>query len=178
MRKRNDLVKLTVTAVAMAPLILLATGCSSSGDGSPSAPTTQNLVLSEAAVMVDGQPVNGQTLDPGFGAGSTTRFEAHLRDGSGPALGHTVWVEFDRPMGQGMGHGGHHQGRFQLYDDGTHGDQVPGDGIYCFEDFEAEYGCHGPNAQPGEYHYEFWGEHQQDGHHSNRFGTTVTLSGG
>jgi hypothetical protein len=80
-------------------------------------------------------------------------------------------------MGQGMG-SGHHQGRFQLYDDGTHGDHVPGDGLYCFEDFAAEYGCHGPKAQPGEYHYEFWGEHQQDGHHSNRHRVTVTLSDG
>ncbi|MGB3563640.1 MAG: hypothetical protein WBH85_11410 [Thermoanaerobaculia bacterium] len=177
MKKRNNVVKLSITAVALAPLILLAAGCNSGGDGSPTTPATPNLVLSEAVVMVDDQAVNGQTLSPGFGAGSTTRFEAHLGDGSGPALGHTVWVEFDRPMGQGRGTG-HHQGRFQLYDDGTHGDQVPGDGLYCFEDFAAEFGCHGPNAQAGEYHYEFWGEHQQDGHHSNRFGVTVALSDG
>lgn len=168
--------RISVTAVALVPLVLMAVGCSGGGDGSPSAPTSQNLVLSEAVVSVDGQAVNGQTLPPGFGNGSTTRFEAHLRDGSGPAQGHTVWVEFDRPMGQGMGHG-QYQGRFQLYDDGTHGDHVPGDGLYCFEDFEQEYGCHGPNAHAGEYHYEFWGEHRQDGHHSNRHRVTVTLSG-
>jgi hypothetical protein len=75
-----------------------------------------------------------------------------------------------------MGHmGGYmHQGEFYCYDDGTHGDPVPGDGIYCFVDEMQQYGCHSADARPGEYRYEFCG-FDQHGHESNRMEVRVNL---
>ena len=83
-----------------------------------------------------------------------------------------MWLEFERPRGMGMGH---HTGRIPLYDDGTHGDRVAGDGLYCFEDFVGDYGCHSDDANSGEYHYEFYGVHH-DGHESNHMTVSVTIT--
>jgi hypothetical protein len=50
------------------------------------------------------------------------------------------------------------QGTVLCYDDGTHGDDIAGDGIYHFMDPDDAIGCHGIGAPRGEYHYEFWCE--------------------
>ena len=44
------------------------------------------------------------------------------------------------------------------YDDGTHGDDIPGDGIYNFMDPQDEVGYHGLNAPRVDYAYHFWCE--------------------
>ena len=50
------------------------------------------------------------------------------------------------------------QGTVLCYDDGTHGDDVPGDGIYHYMDPDNQIGCHGTGAPTGEYRYTFWCE--------------------
>ena len=137
-----------------------------------SMPTTPGspLLLAQARVLVGGEEVGGKTLPVGHGQGRATRFEAVLLDGQGRAVaGGRVLVDYQRPGGMM-----HARGQFLLYDDGTHGDPVAGDGIYCFEDMEHEYGCSGEDMQPGAYHYEFFGV-DHDGMHSNHRHVIVTL---
>ena len=86
-----------------------------------------------------------------------------------PALEHRVRVEYDIP-GMGMMH---RTGTFMLHDDGTHGDMMPHDGLYCYEDTSNEFGCHGANAMPGEYHFEFCGI-GRDGRETNRMDVRAT----
>jgi len=50
------------------------------------------------------------------------------------------------------------RGTVLCYDDGTHGDDIAGDGIYHFVDPDNDIGCHGIGAPRGEYRYEFWCE--------------------
>jgi hypothetical protein len=138
--------------IVLGALAALAVGCSGGNHDSPTAPGTQTLAVSRADLLVGGVSVAGQTMRHGHGEGLTARFEAHLMLGPNPAPGYPVWVDYERPMGMMP-----HQGRFRLYDDGTHGDPIPGDGTYCFEDLQARYACHRRNAMSGEYRYEFYG---------------------
>jgi hypothetical protein len=132
--------------------------------------TAKALELVEADLQVGGQSVNGSIMQPGHGNGQPALFRARLTSNGQPATGHQVWVKYDRPMGMMGGT----RGQFRLYDDGTHGDQTPNDGIYCFLDTEARYGCHGANMRHGEYHYEYWGE-QHGGPESNHLHVSVWL---
>ncbi len=91
---------------------------------------------------------------------------------SGPPIGSTVWVEHHRPESMGMMDAGV---MFRLYDDGTHGDPVAGDGVYCYDDLGGEYGCHTSEAQPGEHRYEFYGM-DHAGRESNHMTITVTIT--
>lgn len=152
-------------------LSALALGCSGDGDSGPTAPENQEIVLSAAAVSVNGAVVNGQTLPQGHGEGGSTRFEAEVMVNGLPDSRAMVWMQYDRPMGMGMMR---HTGRIGLYDDGTHGDRVAGDGLYCLEDFQGEYGCHSKSAEMGEYHYEFYGTHD-NGHESNHMTVVVNI---
>ena len=158
--------------LGVALLSVVALGCSGDGDSGPTAPESQEFVLTSATISVQGDVVNGQTLPQGHGEGGSTRFEAEVMSNGMREPGATVWMQYDRPMGMNMMR---HTGRLQLYDDGTNGDRVAGDGLYCFEDFEGEYGCHSAEAKMGEYHYEFYGEHN-DGHESNHMTVTVTIT--
>ncbi|HEX6203458.1 MAG TPA: hypothetical protein VF100_10665 [Thermoanaerobaculia bacterium] len=155
---------LRAAALAGALPLLLLVACDSSD--SPTAPP-EAAVLARAAVSVDGQTYNGGTYHGGGRSGTSTMFEAHLerRDGT-PMPGEQVWVEHHKGMMGG--------GRFRLYDDGTHGDPIGGDGIYCFEDFAGTHGFHHQHAWHGEHHYDFWGQHD-DGSHSNHRRVTVRV---
>jgi hypothetical protein len=154
--------------VALIALVAM-THCGESNG--PTAPTGSAIALTGASVIVNGHIVNEQALPRGHGQSGSTRFEASLMFGSRPAPGEVVQVRFDRP-GLGMMH---RTGMFSLYDDGTHGDPVPGDGIYCYEDMAGQYGCHTEDARPGQYHYDFSGMHQ-DMHESNHIMVTVTIN--
>ena len=156
--------------------LLSLVSCSSGSDSSsPTNPTNPSLVMTSADVLVSGQSVAGGTFPQGHGESSSTRFEAELKWDGQPAPGQMVWLEFDRPMG--MGHGMmRHTDRVQMYDDGTHGDRVAGDGIYCLEDFAGDYGCHRADSEPGEYHYEFYGVHAADGNETNHMSVMVTIT--
>jgi hypothetical protein len=155
----NALPRLTVLAAA---LLLSGVACKGGG-GSPTAPAGEPLSLVTAAVSVDGTVYNGGTYHSQGTDGQSTRFEARLMLDGSPAPGERMWVSY----GHGM-----MNGRFALYDDGTHGDHVPGDGLYCLEDFDGEYGFHQAGSPHGEYHYDFWGEHH-DGSQSNHRNVTV-----
>jgi hypothetical protein len=156
-------------------LVVLALAASCNGDGisSPTAPRTALVVLESATVSVGGQVVNGMTLPRGHGQGASTRFEAKIVDAQGrPMTGQTVSVRYQRPQGTGMMSS---TGTMMLYDDGTHGDRVPGDGIYCYEDWAGDYGCHTASSPMGQYHYEFWGQ-DHGGQHSDHLTITVTIN--
>jgi len=138
------------------PLVAGALGLAACGGGhsSPTSPAATRFEMTSEQVVLDGQVLNEQTVPMYHGSGST-RFEARLALDGAPAAGGVVYCQYDRPGGMGM----HGTGVFTMYDDGTHGDRTAGDGLYCFEDDRDEYGCHGPGAGSGEYHYEFWGQH-------------------
>lgn len=170
--KMLDLIRATLGFSGVLLLSVLPLGCSGDGDSGPTAPENQVFLLSTAAVSVNGTVVNGQTLPQGHGEGGSARFEARVMSNGMPDPRATVWMQYSRPMGMGMMH---HTGRTELYDDGTHGDRVAGDGLYCLEDFQGEYGCHSSNSAVGEYHYEFHGVHH-DGHESNHMTVTVRIT--
>lgn len=86
----------------------------------------------------------------------------------GPVTGQSVRVRYQ----QGGMMGGTRE--FHLYDDGTHGDEHAGDGIYCFEDAQFQYACNAQGMGAGIYHYEFYGM-DHEGHHTNHVDVTVTL---
>jgi hypothetical protein len=135
-----------------------------------------SLQLSNAQVLVNGQLANGQTIQPGQVTGDSTFFQAMLTGPNGPALGEHVQVQYQTPGG-GMGGmmGGNGQGIMYLYDDGTHGDPIAGDGIYCFEDLQGQYGFHMHDAMHGQYHYEFYGlDHFEN--HTNHMNVLVTIA--
>jgi hypothetical protein len=157
-------------ALAFAALWILS--CQGGGGSSPTSPLTVQLSLQAATVSVGGQVVNGMTLPRGHGNGSSTRFEASLVDlGGMPMAGVTVTMSYQRPGSMGMMGT---SGTLHLYDDGTHGDRTPGDGVFCYEDSTGDYGCHAADAPMGQYHYEFWGD-DAHGHQSNRMAVTVTI---
>lgn len=144
-------------------LILLAAGCDSS---SPTAPSMSRFTLNQASLTVGGQTLGNDARYVHGGQGADrTRFEAHLYVDGVPAPGHHVFVEVTPPGGMGMGMWGVH--RFELWDDGSRGDSVPGDGIYCLDDFAGAHGFHHSGAPHGEYHFEFWGAHRDDFSESN-----------
>ena len=164
----------SMKSIVAVGLILAVVGCSQDDPTQPADSNTVDLTLSAAKVSVDGQSLDGQDVQQGSHAGPV-RYEAHLTDHHGnPVVGGQVQVRYG--MNGMMGHmGGYmHQGEFYCYDDGTHGDPVPGDGIYCFEDDAQQYGCHRAGANPGESHYEFCG-FDQHGHESNRMDVVVNL---
>lgn len=171
---KRKIQSLSITIIAVAVLVLTAAGCSENDPTRPADSNAGDLTLSGAKVSVDGQSLDGQDIQQGSHAGSV-RYEARLSDQHGnPVTGGQVQVRYG--MSGMMGHmdGYMHLGEFYCYDDGTHGDPVPGDGIYCFVDGVQEYGCHRDDARTGEYHYEFCGFDQHD-HESNRVDVRVNL---
>lgn len=155
-------------AIAAAALITITlTGCN--GNGGPTSPDGSLLVLTRATVSVNGQVLNGETLPQGHGEGVAERFEAVLEKDGVRVAGGTVRVQHDSPGGMMMG-----PPAFYLYDDGTHGDRMPGDGLYCLEDFQGQYGCHTNQASRGAHHYDFMGMDGQ-GHKSSQMRVTVTI---
>lgn len=157
--------------VAAGAVLLLASLLGCGQDDNPTGPASSELVLVDASVKVGDEAIGGETVRLGHHPQGVMRFEARLVDSENhPAPGYMVRVEYEMP---GMGMMRHH-GTFMLHDDGTHGDLVPHDGLYCFEDSAGEYGCHRADAQPGEYHYDFCGV-DPHGYESNRMRLDVTL---
>lgn len=166
-----------LTALAVGTLLTLTVACS--GDGrSPTDPgMPDTMSLTGASVEVDGQRYEAGASgtyhqDHGGRALGSTLFQARLiRDGV-PITGQTVRVAYEMPMGHGMM--GRASGHFPLYDDGTHGDPTPGDGIYCYEDHVGQHGFHHPGAGHGNYHYDFFGLHP-DGMETNHMTIDVVV---
>ncbi len=165
---------LSITTIAVALLVLSAGGCSENDPTQPADSNAGDLTLSAAKVSVDGLSLDGQDFQQESHTGPV-RYEARLADHSGnPIAGGQVQVRYGISGMMGHMNGYSYIGEFYCYDDGTHGDPIPGDGIYCFDDSAQEYGCHAVGALPGEYHYEFCG-FDQHGHESNRMDVTVNL---
>ena len=157
-------VRFLVCGMAIAALA----GCGS-GSSTPTSAPAPSLTLTAAAVLVGGQTVSGMTLPQGHGQGMATRFEARMGMNGTPLPGAQMWMQYQRPGGMMGG-----SGTVPLYDDGTHGDRTPGDGLYCLEDAVGTYGCHAAGSPMGQYHYEFWGS--GSGYETNHQTVTVTIA--
>ncbi len=140
-------------------------------DKKTTAPTASTLTLSKADVLVDGESVNGKILPRDHGMKVSTRFEAVLTVPDGVIESGAVWIHYERPGRMSMMHD---TGTFMLHDDGTHGDLIPNDGEYCYEDSVGTYGCHGMENPEGEYQYNCYGV-DEDGHETNHINLRVTL---
>jgi hypothetical protein len=164
-----------LSAGALAAILLAA--CSGSGDSAtPTSPSSSALVVSNAAVYVGTQDVSGTTMPVGHDMDGTTRFEAHLAMPMLAGDPTRMWLHYDRPGSMGMMG---QSGTVRMYDDGTHGDRTPGDGLYCLADDETgtqEIGCHGAGAPMGTYHYDFYATAAS--RESNHVRVTVSVVGG
>ncbi|MFQ5789053.1 MAG: choice-of-anchor X domain-containing protein [Acidobacteriota bacterium] len=132
----------------------------------PSSPPT----VGDALVLVGGLPVQATVAQ---GTDEPALFRVRVQAPGGLSTIRRVVLEYTQP---GQNHGAPMMGGFSgsvlCYDDGTHGDDVPGDGIYHYMDGEDQIGCHGIEAPRGEYHYSFWCEDVY-GQRSNTASVTV-----
>ena len=162
---------LQATQILLAAGSLSVLACGGGGSSNPVAPAPTSLVLSSVTIAVNGQPLtDGTSMHRITTPGGSTRFEAHLMDGTHGAVGDQAHVRFERPMGMM-----NPTGTMPLYDDGTHGDRVANDGVYCYEDADGSYGLHRMDAGMGRYRYEFWGT-DPGGHDSNHMSLSVTVT--
>jgi len=148
---------LKMWTLALLPMFLAACSDSSSLPTTPSPPTSSGPVVTNPQVLVGGVPVQGivsrGTDQPGL-------FRIHVQAPGGLATIRRVVLQYSQP---GPNHHGGSMmrgfsGTVLCYDDGTHGDDIPGDGIYHYMDPENQIGCHGLNAPRGNYEYAFWCE--------------------
>lgn len=116
----------------------------------PGTPTVSN-----AQVLVAGQSIHGVVVK---GTDEPSLYRVRVDAPGGLSTVQRVVLRYSQPGPNH--HGGPMMGGFRgtvlCYDDGTHGDDIAGDGIYHFMDPDDDIGCHGINAPRGEYHYEFW----------------------
>ena len=133
----------------------------------PGAPTVSN-----AQVLVGGQSIQGLVVE---GTDEPSLYRVRVHAPGGLSTVQRVVLRYSQPGPNH--HGGPMMGGFRgtvlCYDDGTHGDDIAGDGIYHFMDPDDDIGCHGINAPPGDYHYEFWCEDIY-GQNSNVESVTIT----
>lgn len=133
----------------------------------PAAPTVDN-----AQIMVGGVSVRGLVSN---GSNERALFRIQVHAPGGLSTIQRVHLDYVQPGPNH--HGGPMMGGFRgtvyCYDDGTHGDDIAGDGIYHFMDPEDQIGCHGWNAPPGQYQYSFWCEDVY-GQRSNTVTVVVT----
>ncbi|HSF15057.1 MAG TPA: hypothetical protein VLK65_05855 [Vicinamibacteria bacterium] len=133
--------------------------CSDESSSMMTAPATRPAPpsVSNAQVLVGGQAIEGAVVE---GTGESALFRVRIHAPGGLGTIQRVVLRYSQPGPNH--HGGPMMGGFRgtvlCYDDGTHGDDVPGDGIYHFMDPDDAIGCHGFEAPPGPYHYEFWCE--------------------
>ncbi len=165
----GTITRTSMASLAVTFLLLAAWGC---GSDDPTAPEIAEVTLSGAKVSINDQSLDGRNIHQGEYS-DPMRYEARLADRHGNLIpGGRVQVQFGMP-GM-MGHMNRTMGEFYCYDNGTHGDPVAGDGIYCFVDSMGGYGCHRADAPLGEYNYDFCG-YDQHGQESNHMEVGVTL---
>ena len=141
---------------------------SSQGTGQSQGPS---FTVSHAAVLVNGLPVQGTVTQ---GTGESALFQVRVAASQGLTSVGQVVMQYSQPGPNHHGGpmmGGYH-GEVLCYDDGTHGDDTPGDGVYHYTDPSNQIGCHGQNAPMGEYHYFFWAE-GTNGQRSNTAEVTI-----
>jgi hypothetical protein len=120
-------------------------------------PVSDGPVVANPQVLVGGVLVEGPVSR---GSDEPALFRVHVRAQGGLATIRRVVLQYAQPGPNH--HGGPMMGGFSgtviCYDDGTHGDDLPGDAIYHYMDPENQIGCHGRNAPAGDYRYSFWCE--------------------
>lgn len=160
-----------VSALAVSVIACSGENASMTGPASRPAPPA----VSNAQVLVGGQPVRGVVIE---GTDMPALFRVRVHAPGGLPTIQRVSLRYSQPGPNYHGgfHGGPMMGGFRgtvfCYDDGTHGDDIAGDGIYHFMDPQDNVGCHGIGAPPGEYRYEFWCE-DAFGQQSNVASVTV-----
>ena len=149
-----------IASVPVGALIaLLSLMSCSDGSSSPTAPSAISPApeVRNPQVLVGGVPVRAHVEE---GTGQPALFRVRVHAPSGLNTVQQVLLQYSQPGPNH--HGGPMMGGFTgtvvCYDDGTHGDDIPGDGVYHFMGPDANIGCHGLDAPPGEYHYSFWCE--------------------
>ena len=148
---------LKMWTLALLPMYLAACSDSSSLPTTPSPPTSSGPVVTNPLVLVGGMPVQAPVPR---GTDQPSLFRIHVQAPGGLATIRRVVLQYSQP---GPNHHGGSMmrgfsGTVLCYDDGTHGDDIPGDGIYHYMDPENQIGCHGLNAPRGNYEYAFWCE--------------------
>jgi len=165
----EKIIRTSIASLAFTFLLVAAWGC---GSDDPTTPQTAEIMLSEAKISINDESLGGRNIHQGEYS-APMRFEARLVDRQGDLVpGGRMQVQVGMP-GM-MGHMNGIAGEFYCYDDGTHGDPMAGDGVYCFVDSIGDYGCHRIDARLGDYNYDFCGYDQQ-GNESNHINVTVTL---
>jgi hypothetical protein len=171
----RKITRTSIASLAVTILLLAAWGCGSGDPATPATPATPGtteIMLSGAKVSINDQSLGGRNIHQGEYS-DPMRYEARLVDRHGNLVpGGRVQVQFGMP--NMMGHMNEYTGDFYCYDDGTHGDPIAGDGVYCFVDSIGDYGCHRGDARLGEYNYDFCG-YDQHGQESNHMEVGVTL---
>lgn len=149
-------------------LVLLASACSDSGHILTG--TTGSAVrLASPDVKINGQSVNNATIPPGSGPSSLfTVSLANPQDQSSVAR-----VQMDYTQHSPMGMMGQTM-TVDCYDDGTHGDMVPGDGTYSYMDVDGHIGPQYGDCVAGQYVYMFHGADTM-GQHTNVVECSVTV---
>jgi len=135
----------------------------------PSPGATSDVRLAAADVRIDGSSVDGSTIPAG--SGESTLFTATLADPTDRSR--VRRMQMDYPVHSGMGMMGSWSS-VDCYDDGTHGDEVAGDGTYSYSDMDHHIGPHYQDCVAGEYEYHFHGTDLAD-RHTNSVVARVTV---
>jgi len=81
----------------------------------------------EGQLFVNGAEVTGKTIrDPN--QGDRLKLRAHFSDPQGNETIRIAFARYSHHRGMMQ-----HMGDYTLWDDGTHGDEIAGDGWYCYE---------------------------------------------
>lgn len=130
---------------------IVAAGCSSGSPVAPGNRATSVNGIEAAHVLVAGQPVEGTVMTGAHGA---TVFEVRMRERDHASLAGVgeVMLHYDVPRGSMMAH---RTGDLLCYDDGTHGDDVAGDGVFHRADEAGSIGCGRAGSPTGTYSYSF-----------------------
>ena len=152
---------------------ILLPGCRSNGT-SPSRisllPAPESDVrLAVADVRIDGRSVNGSTISPG--SGSSTLFTVTLETPADATRIARMQMDYTPHAEMGMMQ---NRSSVDCYDDGTHGDQVAGNGTYSLVDVDGHIGLHYEDCVSGTYVYTFHGLDTM-GDHTNSLEWRVTV---
>jgi hypothetical protein len=134
--------------------------------------------VSQPAVLVNGAPIQGNLRG---GTNDATVFRVAVKAPGGLSTVRQVTMVYSQPGANHQGNECHdhgcgrsaYTGTVYCHDDGTHGDDVPGDGIYHYVDPDDRIGCDGRHAHAGEYTYSFYCE-DIHGRRSSTVSVTVT----
>ena len=136
---------------ALLTLGIIGAGCSSGNPVAPDPIATSANAIESAHVLVGGVPVEGTVMRGEHGG---TLFQVRLRDHDAQSLANVrqVMLQYDVPAGGMMPN---RRGDALCYDDGTHGDDLAGDGVYHRVDDDGGMGCGRIGSPAGTYTYTF-----------------------